>query len=116
MVQFDNHTMRIMEIDGVYTVLRNAQQIRTSPAQRYTFLLSAEPFNNVNYAFLVSFDVNKDYTAPGAIYELNATGQIIYDSTKAPGPPLLAQFVSQLLKRLSSLLKSLIPQNKTLKR
>lgn len=88
MLQFDSHTMKIIEIDGVYTSLHDAQQIRVSPAQRYTFLLTAEPTQTRNYAFLMSLDINRDYTAPGATYNLNVTGQIVYDSTKEPAPLL----------------------------
>lgn len=86
MLQFDGHSMRIIEIDGIYTTIHDAQQIRISPAQRYTFLVTAEPTNQNNYAFLVSLDINRDYTASGATYPLNATGQIVYNSNQAPAP------------------------------
>lgn len=87
MLQFDSHTMRLIEVDGVYVNTHDAYQIRVSPAQRYTFLLNAEPTNRRNFAFLASLDTNQDYTAGGATWNHNATGYIIYDTSKAlPAP------------------------------
>jgi iron transport multicopper oxidase len=87
MIQFDSHTMRVIEIDGEYVHKHDADQIRVSPAQRYTFLLEAKLTTEKNYAFLASFDINRDFTEPGSAWPLNATGYIEYDATKnLPGP------------------------------
>jgi iron transport multicopper oxidase len=82
MLQFDSHTMKIIEIDGVYVHEHDADQIRVSPAQRYAFLLEAKPTDGENYAFLTSFDINRDFTQPASVWALNVTGYIEYDPTK----------------------------------
>ncbi|RFU27203.1 hypothetical protein B7463_g9130, partial [Scytalidium lignicola] len=89
MLQFDSHTMRVIEVDGTYIKEHDAYQIRVAPAQRYTFLLNAQPTTRRNYAFLASLDVNQDYTSnnPSPVWPFNATGYIIYDQSKALPPP-----------------------------
>ncbi|KAL5326337.1 hypothetical protein ACEPPN_004021 [Leptodophora sp. 'Broadleaf-Isolate-01'] len=82
MLQFDSHTMKVIEIDGVYVHEHHAEQIRVSPAQRYAFLLEAKPTDGRNYAFLTSFDINKDFTKAGSDWRLNVTGYIEYDPAK----------------------------------
>lgn len=89
MLQFDGHVMRIIEIDGVYTNIKEAQQIRISPAQRYAFLIEALPQNTRNYAFLMSIDANSDYTAVDGTYDLSVSGEIVYDSSNADVTPAL---------------------------
>jgi hypothetical protein len=89
MLQFDSHTMKVIEIDGVYVHEHDADQIRISPAQRYVFLLEAKPTDGENYAFLTSFDINRDFTQPGSVWELNVTGYIEYDPTKNLPVPLV---------------------------
>lgn len=82
MLQFDSHTMKVIEIDGIYVHEHHADQIRVSPAQRYAFLLEAKRTNGGNYAFLTSLDINKDFTQPRSVWPLNVTGYIEYDPTK----------------------------------
>jgi iron transport multicopper oxidase len=67
----------------------HAEQIRVSPAQRYTFLLEAKRTDGGNYAFLTSLDINKDFTQPGSRWPLNVTGYIEYDQTKILPVPLI---------------------------
>jgi iron transport multicopper oxidase len=87
MLQFDSHTMRVIQVDGTYIQKHDAYQIRVSPAQRYSVLLNAQPTNRRNYAFTANLDINRDYTAPGATWPLNATGYLIYDTNKTlPAP------------------------------
>lgn len=93
MLQFDSHDMSIIEVDGEYVQKHDTQQIRVSPAQRYSFLLEAKPDSRDKYAFLAAFDINRDFTQPNSSWQLNVTGYIEYesenDSTKTitvPGP------------------------------
>jgi iron transport multicopper oxidase len=87
-LQFDSHTMRVIEIDGTYVEKHDAYQIRVAPAQRYTFLLDAQPTNKGNYAFLASLDENRDFAVDtGNVWPFNVTGYIIYDETKDLPPP-----------------------------
>ncbi|KAG4442994.1 hypothetical protein IFR05_001525 [Cadophora sp. M221] len=87
-IQFDSHPMNIIEIDGSYTVKKEAYQLRLSPAQRYTVLLKAQDSTRRNYAFLASLDMNRDFTnaAVAPVWPFNVTGNIIYDSAKALAP------------------------------
>jgi iron transport multicopper oxidase len=55
---------------------------QVAPAQRYTFLLTAKATASNNYAFTAALDTNRDYTQPGAVWPLNLTGYLIYDSKK----------------------------------
>lgn len=88
MLQFDSHTMRVIEIDGSYVQEHDAYQIRVAPAQRYTVLLNAQTSVRRNYAFLASLDMNRDYSTGGAtnIWPFNISGTILYDATKGPAP------------------------------
>ena len=92
-LQFDSHTMRVIEVDGSYIEKHDAYQIRVAPAQRYTVLLNAQPTTRRNYAFLASLDMNRDFNDPNAqppnAYPFNITGTLIYDTAK----PLPAPYV-----------------------
>jgi len=84
MFQFDSHTMRIIEIDGIYTVKTDADQIRVAPAQRYAFLLNARKDKGKrNYGFTASLDFNRDFAAlPDPVFPLNRTGNLVYRQDK----------------------------------
>jgi iron transport multicopper oxidase len=89
-LQFESHTMRVIGVDGTYVKMYNANQIRIAPAQRYTFLLSAKPTADRNYAFLASLDINKDFVKDSApVYKSNITGQIKYNLSNAKPPALV---------------------------
>lgn len=55
-VWFENHTMTIVEVDGIYTEPAEAEMIYISAAQRYSFLLTAKNDTSANYAFVGSMD------------------------------------------------------------
>lgn len=80
----DSHTAEIIEVDGVYTDKYEASQIRISPAQRYTFLLTTKADSNTNYAFTAILDENPDFTA-SATWPLNATGYLNYNTGDEAG-------------------------------
>jgi len=87
-LQFDSHTMRVIEVDGTYIQKHDAYQIRVAPAQRYTVLLTAQPTTRSNYAFLASLDMNRDFANdPAPVYPFNITGTIVYDAAKPSPPP-----------------------------
>jgi iron transport multicopper oxidase len=92
LLQFDSHTMRLIEVDGAYIQKHDAYQIRVTPAQRYTFLLKAQPTTRRNYAFLASLDMNRDFANdPTPVYPFNVTGYIVYDKAKANPPPYVVR-------------------------
>ncbi len=53
---FENHTMQIVEVDGVYVQPASADMIYIGAAQRYSFLLTAKNDNSTNFAFVASMD------------------------------------------------------------
>lgn len=55
-VWFEGHTMKIVEVDGIYTDPYEADMIYLTAAQRYSFLLTAKNDTNANYAFVGSMD------------------------------------------------------------
>ena len=63
-VQFNQHTMTVVEIDGVYTVPYVTQQLYVTTAQRFTVLVTANADPSVNYGVISQmntqmFDTNK---------------------------------------------------------
>lgn len=88
MLQFDSHTMRVVEIDGVYVQKHDAYQIRVAPAQRFTVLLNAQTSIRRNYGFLASLDENRDFSTGGSsnAWPFNITGTIMYDPSKGAPP------------------------------
>lgn len=55
-VWFENHTMSIVEVDGIYTEPTEANMIYLAAAQRCSFLITAKNDTATNYAFVVSMD------------------------------------------------------------
>ena len=55
-VWFEDHTMRIVEVDGVYTEPTDAEMIYITAAQRYSVLVTAKNDTNSNFAFVGSMD------------------------------------------------------------
>jgi iron transport multicopper oxidase len=88
MIQFDSHTMQVIEIDGSYVEKHQAYQLRISPAERYTVLLKAQPTTRRNYAFLAALDMNRDFANDAApVWPFNITGTLVYDASKAAPSP-----------------------------
>ncbi|KAE8447937.1 hypothetical protein EG329_010009 [Mollisiaceae sp. DMI_Dod_QoI] len=88
MLQFDSHTMRVIEIDGSYVQKHDAYQLRVAPAQRYTVLLNAQTSVRRNYAFLASLDENRDFSTGGStnVWPFNISGTLLYDASKGAAP------------------------------
>jgi iron transport multicopper oxidase len=90
----DQHSMKIIEVDGSYTKPSEATQIRVAPAQRYTVLLTAQSTTSANFAFLAALDINRDFTnAAQSVFPHNITGYIVYDENNpVPAPLEIAQW------------------------
>ncbi|KAK6580054.1 hypothetical protein PZA11_007076 [Diplocarpon coronariae] len=87
-LEIDGHPLRIIAVDGSYTVPEETLQLRVLAGQRYTVLIEAQYSTSRNYAFLACLDVNRDFTntAETLVWPHNITGQIVYDPAKALAP------------------------------
>ena len=81
-VEFDQHEMTIIEVDGVYTVAQKTDLIYLSDGQRMSVLITAKPNADKNYAFVGAMDPSMFDSVPPTL-NLNATGYLIYDTAKA---------------------------------
>jgi iron transport multicopper oxidase len=55
-VWIENHTMTIVEVDGVYTEPAEAEMIYITPAQRYGVLVTMKNDTSANYPIVGSMD------------------------------------------------------------
>jgi len=55
-VWFENHTIRIVEVDGIYTEPTEAEMIYMTAAQRYSVLITAKNDTSDNFPFVASMD------------------------------------------------------------
>lgn len=53
---FEGHTMRIIEVDGIYTEPAEAEQIYITAAQRYSFLITTKNDTSANFPIVGSMD------------------------------------------------------------
>ncbi|KAF6839540.1 multicopper oxidase [Colletotrichum plurivorum] len=83
MLHFDSHDINVIMVDSAYIKQKLTYQIRIAPAQRYDILIKCIERDNRNYGFLISADVNPDYTnaalppGVGVTWNLNQTGQLV---------------------------------------
>ena len=56
-LQFDQHSMTIVEIDGVYTSQCTQDQLFITPAQRYSVIIQAKATGTQNFAITASMSV-----------------------------------------------------------
>jgi iron transport multicopper oxidase len=83
MFHIDSHTMQVIMNDGAYIKQNEAYQLRVAPAQRYDFLISAIDRDSGNYPFLVSLDMNRDFSNPnGLVWPHNFTGYFVMDPSQ----------------------------------
>ena len=52
----EGHTMRIVEVDGIYTEAAEAEMLYIASAQRYSILVTARNDSNQNFPIVSSFD------------------------------------------------------------
>jgi iron transport multicopper oxidase len=57
-LQFDQHEMTVVEVDGVYTRPYNVSQLFITVAQRYSVIIQAKANNDQNFAIVASMDTN----------------------------------------------------------
>ena len=55
-VWFEDHTMQVVEVDGVYTEPSDADMIYMTAAQRWSVLVTAKNSSDANFAFVGSMD------------------------------------------------------------
>lgn len=53
---FEGHTMRIIEVDGIYTEPAEAKQIYLTAAQRYSILITTKNDTSANFPIVGSMD------------------------------------------------------------
>ncbi|KAF2641981.1 iron transport multicopper oxidase FET3 precursor [Massarina eburnea CBS 473.64] len=91
-VWFEDHTMRVVEVDGIYTEPTDADMIYLAAAQRYSVLITAKNSTEQNFAFVGSMDQDLFDTVPATLNP-NVTGWLVYDDNKdKPAPKTLDSF------------------------
>ena len=89
---FENHTMSIIEVDGIYTEPTDAEMIYVTPAQRYSILLTTKNDTDANFAIQGSMDQDLFDVVPDDLNP-NVTGWLVYDDAKErPEPAVLDEF------------------------
>lgn len=88
-VLFDDHPFTVVGVDGTYTEITDVKDknIRIATGQRWSFLFTAKPNRDKNYAIFVTEDINMFTPPPG--YNPNATAWLVYDDQKPLPPPLV---------------------------
>ncbi|OBT89259.1 hypothetical protein VE02_02612 [Pseudogymnoascus sp. 03VT05] len=91
-VWFEGHTMKIVEVDGIYTDPYEADMIYLTAAQRCSFLVTAKNETTANYAFVGSMDTDL-FDKFSDTLNYNVTGWLVYDKSKPlPEPKLIDEF------------------------
>ncbi|KAI9721851.1 MAG: hypothetical protein M1812_002187 [Candelaria pacifica] len=89
---FEGHSMRIVEVDGIYTEPAETDLLYITAAQRYSFLVTAKNDTRSNFAFVGSMDQDLFDTVPKTLNP-NVTGWLLYDELKPfPSPAPLESF------------------------
>ena len=81
---FEGHTMRIVEVDGIYTEPAEAEMLYITAAQRYSVLITAKNDTSSNFAFVGSMDQELFDTVPNGLNS-NVSGWLVYNRS-APNP------------------------------
>ncbi|PVI00038.1 Ferroxidase [Periconia macrospinosa] len=85
-VWFEDHTMRVVEVDGVYTKPAEASMIYMTAAQRWSVLVTAKNSTDRNFAFVGSMDKDLFDQVPEGLNP-NVTGWLVYDEAKDKPAP-----------------------------
>jgi iron transport multicopper oxidase len=103
-LQFDQHEMTVVEIDGVYTQPYNVSQLFITVAQRYSVIVKAKADKSRNFAIVASMSTdmfNQGVTPPnlqnnvsfqniwrnGLAHNGKVTSWLVYDPAKPLPPP-----------------------------
>ncbi|KAL7798312.1 Cupredoxin [Trichoderma ceciliae] len=88
----EGHTMRIVEVDGIYTEAAEADMVYISAAQRVSFLLTTKNDTSANFPIVSSMDTTLFDSLPADL-NYNVTGWLTYDSEAGfPEPALVDEF------------------------
>ncbi|KAI9721597.1 MAG: hypothetical protein M1828_005087 [Chrysothrix sp. TS-e1954] len=88
----EGHTMRIVEVDGVYTEPAEAEMLYISSAQRYSILVTARDDGNQNFPIVSSFDQTLLDTIPATL-KPNVTGWLQYNKdAELPSAALVDEY------------------------
>ncbi|KAH7129201.1 Cupredoxin [Dactylonectria macrodidyma] len=77
----EGHTMRIVEVDGIYAEAADAEMIYLSAAQRVSFLLTTKSDTSKNFPIVTSMDTTLFDVLPDDL-NYNRTGWLVYDNSK----------------------------------
>ncbi|KAI9818620.1 MAG: hypothetical protein M1832_004393 [Thelocarpon impressellum] len=89
---FEGHSMRVVEVDGVYTEPAEAGMIYLTAAQRYSVLVTTKEDAGANFAIVGSMDQDLFDQIPDGLNP-NVTGWLVYDEQKElPEPAILEEF------------------------
>ncbi|KAL8805973.1 MAG: hypothetical protein Q9182_001630 [Xanthomendoza sp. 2 TL-2023] len=89
---FEGHTMKIVEVDGIYTEPAEADMIYLTAAQRYSVLITTKDDASSNFAIVGSMDQDLFDVVPETLNP-NVTGWLVYsDSAKLPTPAFVDEF------------------------
>ncbi|KAE8145434.1 Cupredoxin [Aspergillus avenaceus] len=88
----EDHPMKIVEVDGVWTEPAEADMIYITAAQRYSVLVTMKNNTSKNYAMVGSMDTDLFDTLPPTV-NYNVTGWLVYNSeSEKPSPSDTALF------------------------
>lgn len=88
----EGHTMRVVEVDGVYTDPYETDMVYITPAQRMSLLVTMRNETDRNYPFVGSMDEDLFDTVPASLNP-NVTGWLVYDDkADKPDPAFVDEF------------------------
>ena len=88
---FVDHTMRVVEVDGVWTEPVTAERLYITPAQRYSVLLTMKDEIKGNFAVVSAMDEELFDVIPEG-QNSNVTGWLVYDEElPLPSPPAIRE-------------------------
>ena len=91
-VWFEGHSMRVVEVDGIYTQPMEAEMLYVTAAQRYSVLVTTKNDTKSNFAIVGSMDQDLFDRVPKGLNP-NVTGWLVYDDSKEkPAPKAVAAF------------------------
>ncbi|KDN72372.1 putative multicopper oxidase [Colletotrichum sublineola] len=91
-VWFEGHSLRVVEVDGVWTHEAHADMLYIAPAQRYSVLLTTKKDASHNFAIIGAMDEDLFDVMPEGL-NTNVTGWLVYDDKKPlPEPTAVNDF------------------------
>ena len=91
---FQDHTMQVVEVDGVYTEPKETGMVYLAAAQRVSVLLTTKKGKSCNFPFVASMDRDMfDGSVDSDRVVQNATGWLVYDRRRPlPEPELISEY------------------------